>query len=393
MKTVGVVTVGRSDYGIYYPILRKIEEHTDLELHLYVSGMHLSPEFGMTVNMIEEDEFPIWERVEMLLSSDTPEGIGKSMGLGVVGFAQVFARSRPDLLVVLGDRFEMHSAALAALPFNIPVAHIHGGEITEGAIDDSLRHSLTKLSHLHFVTTEEYRRRVMQLGEESWRIVNAGALSLDNLDQTQLATREELEERLHLSFDSDPLLVTYHPVTLEYEETEWQVRELLGALRGWNKPLVFTLPNADTAGRQITQLIEEFASHQQDAILVDNLGTRLYFSMMAISAVMIGNSSSGLIEAPAFHLPVVNIGTRQKGRIRSPNVIDVGHTSEEIQSGIRKAFDLGFRQQIQGIVNPYKRGSAAKIIVTSLKQLLDGRKKLTPKKFADHPVMDQGEAA
>ena len=219
MRTIGVVTVGRSDYGIYLPLLRKIREDPHLQLHLIVAGMHLSPEFGLTVKNIEADGFETNERVEMLMSSDTPGGIAKSMGLGTIGFAESYARFRPDILLVLGDRFEMHAAALAALPFKIPVAHIHGGEITEGAIDDALRHSITKLSHLHFVSTQEYAHRVLQLGEEPWRVIISGAPSLDNLHNIKLLEREQLETHTGLRLGGNPLLVTYHPVTLEYEQT------------------------------------------------------------------------------------------------------------------------------------------------------------------------------
>ncbi len=240
MRTIGVVTVSRSDYGSYLPVLREIREDPGLKLHLIVSGMHLSPEFGLTARAIEADGFEINDCVEMLLSSDTPEGISKSMGLGLIGFAQSYACFRPDILLVLGDRFEMHAAALAALPFKIPVAHIHGGEITEGAIDDALRHSITKLSHLHFVSTEEYARRVIQMGEEPWRVIVSGAPSLDNLFNLALLERQELQARFGLFLERDPLLVTYHPVTLEYEQTEWQVNELLAALQAFDLPVVFT---------------------------------------------------------------------------------------------------------------------------------------------------------
>ena len=382
MRTIGVVTVGRSDYGIYLPVLRKIQADPELKLHLIVTGMHLSPEFGLTAKTIEEDGFEIGERVEMLLSSDTPEGIAKSMGLGTIGFAQAYARFRPDILVVLGDRFEMHAAAVAALPFRMPVAHIHGGEITEGAIDDALRHSITKLSHLHFVATEEYARRVRQMGEEPWRVIVSGAPSLDNLRTTKLLKREELAAQFGLCLDKPPLLVTYHPVTLEYDQTEWQVRELLGALRAFDLPVVFTMPNADTNGRIIAHMMEEFVKDHSLAQIVGNLGTQGYFSMMACATAMIGNSSSGIVEAPSFGLPVVNIGTRQQGRVRAENVIDVGYGRGEIIMGIRKALAPEFRARLQGLPNPYGNGHAADAIVKHLKEIaLDNQ--LVVKRFVD----------
>ena len=357
LRTIGVVTVGRSDYGCYLPILRRIAADPELKLHLIVSGMHLSPEFGLTVNAIEDDGFEIGERVEMLMSSDSPEGIAKSMGLGVVGFAQAFGRFRPDVVLVLGDRFEMHAAALASLPFKIPVAHIHGGEATEGAIDDALRHSLTKLSHLHFVATEEYARRVVQLGEEPWRVTICGAPALDNLQGLRPLSREELERKFGVSLEPAPLLVTFHPVTLEYERTERQVGELLGALEACGLPVVFTLPNADTGGRAALRLIEDFVKTIPKAQMVDNLGTEGYFGMMAAAQAMVGNSSSGII------------GSRQRGRVRGKNVIDVGCNRAAIDAAIQKAVSPEFRAGLRGMDNLYDRGGAAERIVNRLKEV------------------------
>ena len=375
MRTIGVVTTARSDYGIYLPVLRRIQADPGLRLQLLVTGMHLSPEFGLTVRTIESDGFEISERLEMLLSSDTPAGVGKSMGLGLIGFAEAYARGRPDILVVLGDRFEMHAAALAALPFKIPVAHIHGGELTRGAIDDALRHCITKLSHLHFVATQEYARRVEQMGEEPARVFVTGALSLDNLDSVSLLTTAELEAKFGLHLGSPPLLVTFHPVTLEYEQTEWQTQELLAALETVDQPVVFTLPNADTNGRVIIRLIEAFVRTHPQAQIVENLGTQGYFSMMRLATAMVGNSSSGIIEAPSFGLPVVNIGRRQAGRMRAKNVIDVDHERAAIDSGIRRALSPAFREGLRGLINPYHAGGdAAGHIVERLRTaMLDNR--------------------
>jgi len=372
MRTIGVVTVSRSDYGIYLPVLRKLQADPELRLYLIVAGTHLSPEFGLTVKAIEADGFEIAERVEMLLSSDTPEGVVKSMGVGLIGFAQSYARLCPDILLVLGDRFEMHAAALAALPFTIPVAHIHGGEITQGAIDDALRHSITKLSHLHFVATEEYGRRVMQMGEEPWRVIVSGAPSLDNLKDIQLLSRQELEDLLGVRLDKNPLLVTYHPVTLEYERTEWQVGELLRALEVFDLPIIFTFPNADVSGRVIVQMIESFTKKYARAQLVENLGTQGYFSVMALAVAMVGNSSSGIVEAASFKLPVVNIGTRQKGRIREKNVLDVGYSHAEIHVAIAKAVSPDFRTGLKDLINPYGDGHAAERIVRKLRETKPG---------------------
>jgi UDP-N-acetylglucosamine 2-epimerase (non-hydrolysing)/GDP/UDP-N,N'-diacetylbacillosamine 2-epimerase (hydrolysing) len=329
--------------------------------------MHLSPEFGLTVKAIETDGFEIVERVEMLLSSDSPDGIAKSIGLGTIGFGQAFARSRPDLLLVLGDRFEMFAAVLAALPFKIPVAHIHGGEVTQGAIDDALRHSITKLSHLHFASVPEYARRIEQLGEEPWRITVSGAVGLDNLREVPLLTPAELEDQFGLRLEPPPLLVTFHPVTLEYQRTSHHIEELMAALDELALPVVFTLPNADTSGRIIHERISQYIKTRPATRLVENLGTQGYFSLMSHAAAMVGNSSSGIIEAPSFKLPVVNIGSRQTGRVRAANVIDVGYERSEIVRAVRLAVSTDFRAGLQSLTNPYEKGGAAETIVSRLK--------------------------
>jgi UDP-hydrolysing UDP-N-acetyl-D-glucosamine 2-epimerase len=369
MRTIGVVTVARSDYGIYRPVLQAIQDDPDLHLQLFVGGMHLSPEFGRTVEAIEEDDFEIAERVEMLLSSHAPEGIAKSMGLGTIGFAQAYARSRPDLLLVLGDRFEMHAAVVTALPFKLPVAHIHGGELTEGAIDDALRHSITKMSHLHFVATEPYAQRVIQMGEEPWRVVVSGAPSLDNLRHVPLLSREALADRYDVDLDDPFFLVTYHPVTLEYEQTRSQIDALLAALEEIGATVIFTYPNADTGSRLIIERVRDFIADHQRAYFLVNLGTQGYFSMMNHATAMIGNSSSGIIEAASFQLPVVNIGIRQRGRVRGENVIDVGYSKEEILAGIEQATAPSFQRAISNLVNPYGDGQAAERIVEKLRQV------------------------
>lgn len=382
MRKIAVVTSGRADYGIYLPLLRVLEAADDFDLTLFVTGMHLSPEFGLTVKVIEQDRYHIAERIECLLSSDSPEGIALSMGLGVQGFARAFQRNRIDLLIVLGDRFEMHAAALAALPFNFPVAHIHGGELTRGAIDESLRHSLTKLSHLHFTTTEEYRQRVIQLGEAPWRVTTCGAPSLDNLQQVSLLTAAQIKERFGVMPTAETLLITYHPVTLEYALAEEQIDALLEALEKTGRPLLFTLSNADTSGRLLNQKIHSFAARNTQAAVVHNLGTQGYFSAMQLVAAMVGNSSSGIIEAASFGLPVVNVGIRQQGRVKGPNVIDTGNTSEEIFTGIGRAVTADFRAGLQGMTNPYGCGNAAEIILAKLRDT-DLHSGLTIKLFND----------
>lgn len=384
MRSIGVVTTSRADYSAYRPLLKAFDADPEISLRLYVSGAHLSPEFGMTVQAIEDDGVEITERIEMLLSSDTPEGIAKSMGLGLIGFGQSFSKFQPDILVVLGDRYEMLAAALAAVPFNIPIAHLSGGELTQGAIDDVLRHSITKLSHLHFASTEEYARRIIQLGEEPWRVTVSGEASLDNLRTTELLSRSELEAGYQLRLDKPFLLVTYHPTTLEYEQAGQQVEALLAALAEAGLPVVFTPPNADPGNHAISEKLERFTAANGSARLVENFGAQAYFSMMNLAAAMVGNSSSGIVEAASFQLPVVNIGTRQDGRVRARNVIDVGYSQREISEGIQRALDRQFRDSLNGLANPYSIGDASAIILKRLKGAALGDV-LLRKKFHDLP--------
>jgi UDP-N-acetylglucosamine 2-epimerase (non-hydrolysing)/GDP/UDP-N,N'-diacetylbacillosamine 2-epimerase (hydrolysing) len=385
------VTTSRSDYGIFRPLLEEIRKEPELHLRLLVSGMHLSAQHGMTVRAIEEDGYDIAARIEMLLSSDTPQGISKSVGLGVIGFAQAFSEWRPDILVVLGDRFEMHAAALAALPYRIPVAHLSGGELTEGAIDDALRHSLTKLSHLHFPATDEYARRISQLGEEPWRITVAGEPSLDQLSTMRFLSREELENRFSLRLDKPFVMVTYHPVTLEYDEAGNQIAELLAAIEASCIPAVFTMPNADTGNHVVRQKIQQFVAEHANARLVDNFGIHAYFSMMKLAAAMVGNSSSGIVEGASFELPAVNIGTRQDGRTRSRNIVDVGYNQDEILRGISKAVSPSFRESLRGMVNPYGTGNASRTITDRLRSVELGDR-LIRKKFYNLPLGRESDA-
>ena len=382
MRTIGVVTTSRADYGACRPVLQAINSDADLRLCLFVSGMHLSPGHGFTVSAIEADGFEIADRVEVLLSSDTPEAIGKSMGLGLIGFAQVFNRRRLDILVIVGDRFEMFAAALAAVPFNIPIAHLGGGDVTVGAMDDALRHSLTKLSHLHFASTEQYAQRIIQMGEERWRVCVSGEPNLDSLATMQLLTREELEAKYPVRLSSPFLLVTYHPVTLQYRESGWQIDQLLKALHDSGIPVVFTMPNADTYNQSIRERIKRFADTSPSAWVVENLGLESYLSMMVLAAAIVGNSSSGILEAASFELPAVNIGIRQTGRVRARNVIDVGNSREAILSGIKQATDRKFRDSLRGLTNPYATGYAVPRILEKLKNVeIDER--LLHKRFYD----------
>ncbi len=384
MRTVGVVTVARSDFGCYLPVLQAIRAHPDLDVHLIVTGSHLSPEFGLTVSDIEREGLEVGERVETLLSSDTPEGTAKSLALGVIGCAESFARRRPDVLLVLGDRFEMLAAVVAALPATIPVAHIHGGESTEGAIDESMRHAITKLSHLHFAAAKEYAERIIQMGEEPWRVTVSGAPGLDNLRTSKVMDLIELEARLGLELPSRFILVTYHPVTLQQAETAKHVTELLEALDRSSLPMIITYPNPDPGGRIIIGMIDDFAARTDRAMIVPSLGSRAYWSLMALATAMVGNSSSGIIEAPSLELPVVNVGARQRGRIRAANVIDAGDGRDEIHAAIERATAPAFRASLEGLTNPYGDGHAAERIVGVLAEVELGERLLV-KRFHERP--------
>ena len=384
MRRIGVVTVGRSDFGLYLPLLRRLEAHRDVALKLFVSGAHLLGTEKKVALQVEEAGYHDYIAVKMLVQADDPTGIGVSMGRGVSAFSKAYSQWRPDVLVVLGDRFEMHAAALAALPHNIPVAHIHGGEITEGAIDDCLRHSMTKLSHLHFASTRQYARRIRQMGEEGWRVKAVGAIGLDNLTQIKIPDRRELSRRLKWTLPPEFLLVTYHPVTLEADRVAEQGQQLLEALRRSKLPVLFTAPNADTHGQRLSRLIKLHVQSNPDCLYVENLGTENYFAAMAAASAMVGNSSSGIIEAASFRLPVVNIGLRQAGRLRPANVIDCGYGTEEIVRALRRATSVEFKRRIRRCRNPYYAGGAAEHIVKSIRTVPLGRS-LIWKKFCDAP--------
>ncbi len=382
MRTIGVVTVARSDYGIYRPVLQALAARDDVNLQLYVGGMHLAERFGSTVGEIEQDGFPIAERVDFLADEDTPLAVAESIGRGVIGFAGAFTRSRPDLLVVLGDRFEMFAAAVAALPLGIPLAHIHGGELTEGAIDDAMRHAITKLSHLHFVSTEAYAARVRQLGEEDWRVTVSGAPALDAFVGFEPLDASALEKQFGISFAQRTLLVTFHPETLEPEQTETHARAVIEAVGESGLDAVFTYPNADSGNGRLVELFEAAAASSARLSIVRNFGGAAYFSVLSLVAAMVGNSSSGLLEAPSFRLPVVNVGSRQRGRVRAENVIDVEAQQPEISAAIALATSPEFRGSLDGLVNPYGDGHAAARIVEVLTTIpIDDR--LRRKRFRD----------
>jgi GDP/UDP-N,N'-diacetylbacillosamine 2-epimerase (hydrolysing) len=369
MIKICVITGTRADYGLLYWTMKAIKEDPNRELSVCVTGMHLSPEFGLTYKQIEFDGFQIDGKVEMLLSSDTSVGISKSMGLAQIGFADFFERSRPDWVLVLGDRFEIFSAVTAAMIAKIPVAHCHGGEATEGCIDEAVRHSVTKMSHLHFTSTTEYKDRVIQLGEHPKTVFHVGALGIENINRLELLNKKEFESSINFNLSSLNFLVTFHPVTLDNASSKRQCEELLEALSTFEEAkIIFTKPNADHDGRVIIQLIDDFISKNSDkAISFDSLGQLRYLSAVKHCQVVIGNSSSGLIEVPSFKKPTINIGDRQKGRIIAKSVISCEPESNSITDAIKLALSIEFQNSLQFVENPYEKGNSSMRILEAIK--------------------------
>lgn len=385
MKRIGIMTGTRAEYGLLKSLMQEINKDNDLELYLIVSGMHLSPEFGMTYQEIEEDGFEINAKVEMLLSSDSPAGISKSIGLGVIGFADEFQRADLDMLILLGDRYEALSAAICALVMRIPIAHLHGGELTEGAIDEGIRHSITKMSYLHFTSTEQYRNRVIQLGENPERVFYVGALGVENIKKINLMTKEELERSIHFEIDENTVVVTYHPVTLENNTVEEQFLNLLEVLdRNPKIRMIFTKANADTNGRIVNKLIDKYAAQNSErACAFVSLGQKRYLSALKYCRIVIGNSSSGIIEAPSFGKPIINIGDRQKGRICADSVINCGYTQQEIQQAMETALTEEFENKARNCRNPYEKENTAANIISVIKDYLLNDKIKLKKGFYD----------
>jgi GDP/UDP-N,N'-diacetylbacillosamine 2-epimerase (hydrolysing) len=384
-RTVCVVTGTRAEYGLLRWVMDGIRNTRGLELQVVVTGMHLSPEFGLTFREIENDGFEIDRKVEMLLSSDSGSGVAKSIGLGVIGFADALKELSPDLLLVLGDRFEILSAVLAATTMRIPVAHLHGGETTQGAIDEPIRHSITKMSHLHFVAAPEYRRRVIQLGEAPGHVFLVGGLGVDCIRRASLLTRGELEDSLGFSFAERNLLVTFHPVTLEVASAAEQMSELLAALEGLRDTnIVLTLPNADTDGRVLFDLIERFVAAHPNTKAYTSLGQQRYLSCVREVDGVVGNSSSGLTEVPSFRKGTVNIGDRQRGRLRAATVIDCAPDRVSITAAINELYSPEFKAKAALATNPYGDGGASDRIVDIVRSIdLDG---ILKKKFHDLPI-------
>ena len=375
MKKICIVTGTRAEYGLLKPVIDKVYRSDKLELQLVVTGMHLSTEFGLTYKEIEEDGYPITSKVEMLLGSDTPVGITKSMGVALIGFADCFDVNKPDIVVILGDRYEMLIAAAAAMTARIPIAHIGGGELTEGAIDEAIRHSITKMSQLHFTATEEYKNRVIQLGEQPQNVYNVGALGVENVKTVKLLKKEELEKMLDFRFDSTTIMVTFHPVTLENMTAENQFRKLLEVIDRYKEvSVIFTKANSDADGRVINKMIDDYAAEHKDRCRAyTSLGQIRYLSTLQYCTAVMGNSSSGIIEVPSFGIPTVNIGDRQKGRACAESVISCGNNAAEIEKALNLALSSEYRKKCETVQNPYEgENTSSKIIDVIVRNLVDG---------------------
>jgi UDP-hydrolysing UDP-N-acetyl-D-glucosamine 2-epimerase len=385
-RKVCVFTGTRAEYGLLRPLIKRIKESKELELQLLVSGMHLSPEFGLTYKEIQKDGFEISDEVEILLSSDTPVGTAKSIGLGILGFADSLKRLCPDIVVVLGDRFEALAMAISAYTLKIPVAHIHGGEITEGALDEGFRHAITKLSYLHFTATASYRRRVIQMGEDPSRVFNVGALALDAIREMELLPKGELQKLLNFEFGEKNILVTFHPETFSADYGISRLKNLLKVLEELEDiRVIFTKANADPGGREINRLLEEFVrKHPHRMRLFSSLGQKLYFSVMRFVDAVVGNSSSGIVEAPFFKIGTINIGLRQRGRIKPESVIDVSGSYEEIKRAFETLYSPSFQRRLKNIKNPYGDGRAS----FRIREILERTDLSTPRKrFFDWEVL------
>lgn len=386
MRKICIFTSTRAEWGLLRGVAGQVRQSDALQLQLLVSGSHLSEQHGMTVREIEADGFSVDVRVDILQFDDSSSGVCRSMGLALGGYAEALGQMKPDLLVILGDRYESFCAAAAAQILRIPIAHIHGGETTEGAVDEAFRHSITKMAHLHFPCCGEYRNRIIQLGESPERVYNVGALGLENIRNVQRIDRAELEDSIAFRLDQPFFLVTFHPVTLEDATAGEQFDHLLGALEQFpNHKVIFTKANADADGRIVNDKIDAYVDRHPDrAMAVASLGMRRYLSAMKICDAVIGNSSSGIIEAPAFHVPTVNIGDRQKGRVRTPSIIDCGSGCASIVEAIRQSLDFSFRESLRGMVHPCAQEHTAERIVKVLHDAnLDG---ILKKSFYNMPV-------
>ncbi len=368
-RKICVVTGTRADYGLLSRLIKTLKNDQDLNLQIIATGMHLSPEFGLTQNEIEKDGFKINKSVEMLLSADTSSSISKSTGLGLIGFSDVFKELKPDIVILLGDRYEIFSASIAATFAKIPIAHIHGGETSQGAYDEAMRHSISKMAWWHFVSTEDYKKRVIQLGEDPKRIYNVGGLGVDAIKNLKLLSKKKLIENTGIKIGHKNLLVTYHPVTLENNTSKKQFEGLLNALNDFNNiNIIFTMPNADSYSRIIKNMIDNFVlKNQKRSISFSSMGHLNYLSTMKLVDGVIGNSSSGLMEAPTFKIGTINIGDRQKGRIKSDSIIDCEPNKRSIKNAINKLYSEKFQLALSSVKNPYEGINPVREIIKILK--------------------------
>ena len=369
-RKICVVTGTRAEYGLLYWLMKEINVDNALVLQVVVTGMHLSEEFGNTYQQIEKDGFTIDKKVDISLTSDTELAISKSMGLGVIGFADVFNKLQPDLIVVLGDRFEIFSAVSAALIAKIPVAHLHGGEVTEGVIDESIRHSITKMSHLHFAATDEYRNRIIQLGEQPDKVFHVGGLGIDNINKLKLLSKADFENTINFELGEKNILITFHPVTLEKSTSGMQFQALLDSISELkNTKIIFTKANADTNGRVINTMIDDYVAKHDNTIAFTSMGQLNYLSALQFIDAVVGNSSSGLIEAPSFKIGTIDIGDRQKGRIKTDSVISCLPKKRNIDSAFNKMYSEEFQNTLDQVENAYGKGGASKEIVNIIKSV------------------------
>ncbi len=367
-RKICVVTGTRAEYGLLYWTMKRIQDESNAELQVIATGMHLSPEFGNTYKIIENDGFTIHRKIECLLSSDTGVGISKSIGLGIISFSEAYTQLKPDIVLVLGDRFEIMGAVTAAMICRIPVAHCHGGEATEGLIDESIRHSITKMSQIHFCSTEDYRKRIIQLGELPSNVYNVGGLGIENINKLNLLDKEDFESSIGCKLKSNNYLVTFHPVTLDKGSAETQFSALINSLDKLNNSLIiFTKPNADNDGRIIIKLIDEYVlKNKHKAVAFTSLGQLKYLSAIPFMTSVVGNSSSGLLEVPSFRIPTVNIGDRQRGRIQGDSVINCDPTETSIEKALDIAKSIEFRDSIKDKVSPYGEINSSEIIIEKL---------------------------
>ncbi len=384
MKKIVILTATRSEYGLLASLIKKMSKEEEIDVRVAVTGTHLSPEFGRTVNEIRNDGVTIDKEIEILLSSDSPSAISKSMGLALLGFSDYFAELKPDALMVLGDRYETLAVGIAALNERIPIIHLHGGEATEGLIDEAVRNSITKLSALHFTSTEMYRKRVIQMGEKPENVFNVGAMGVENALNLELMSKTDLENSIGCKLNRKYAVLTFHPVTLEKNTAEKQVGELLKAVE-CRQDILFlcTKANADTDGRIINQRLSEYETNHDNLRLFDSLGMKRYLSALKYAEFAIGNSSSGLIEVPCFGIPTINIGNRQKGRIQAESVLNCEPVSSEIISAISKAMDTQFKEFVKKTKNPYGDGKTSDKIVQITAEYLKNNKFTVQKSFYD----------